>query len=90
MNNWVANTTAVPDPGFLRITKIELAATTNAVISFTGIPSTLHDLEWKSDMTNSTWSTAISNVAFTAGTMQMTNTVDSSVAQRFYRIKATD
>ncbi|MGA2221070.1 MAG: hypothetical protein ABSH21_04690 [Verrucomicrobiia bacterium] len=90
VNNWVANTTAVPDPGFLRITRIELAARTNAVISFTGIPSTLHDLEWKSDMTNSTWSTAISNVAFTAGTMQMTNTVDSSVAQRFYRIKATD
>ncbi|MGD0652422.1 MAG: hypothetical protein ABSA97_14995 [Verrucomicrobiia bacterium] len=88
--NWVANTTVHPEIAHFTATKIELVAVTNVVISFTGIPGTLHNLEWKSDITNNTWSTAISNVAFTAGTMQMTNTVDSSVQQRFYRIKATD
>ena len=87
--NWTANTIAVPNAGFLRITGVGRAALTNAVISFTGIPGSLHHLEWKSEMTNSTWATCVSNLSFIAGTMQVTNTVESSVQQRFYRIKAS-
>jgi hypothetical protein len=86
---WAANTIAYPDPGFLRVTKVELAGGTNAMISFTGIPGALHHLYWQSDATNTTWSRSVSNMAFCAGTMQMTNTVSSSESNRFYRIKAS-
>jgi hypothetical protein len=84
--NWVANTIAFPDSGFLRITRLEVAAGTNAVISFHGIPGRLHHLEWKSEITNTTWATCVSNQAFRAGTMQITNAFESSIQRRFYRI----
>jgi hypothetical protein len=87
-NFWVANTYAFPDPGFLQLTNIVLVLKTNAVVSFTGIPSYLHDLLWKTNLTTSAWSTAVSNVAFTAGAMRITNTVPAGDPQRFYRIKA--
>lgn len=84
--NWRANTTAEPSQ-HLPITNIQ-AVTTNIVIRFRGIPSAQHYLEWKSEMTNDTWSIAVSNMPFVVGTMQVTNTVESSVKQRFYRIRA--
>ncbi len=87
--NWVANTIAYPNSGFLRVTGMSLAGATNAVVKFTGIPGGLHSLEWKSDMTNSTWTTCVSNMTFGAGTMQMTNVVSSSEEKRFYRVKAS-
>jgi hypothetical protein len=87
--NWVANTIAYPDPGFLKVTAIGLVGGTNAVVSFTGIPGALHDLQLTSAMlTNTTWSTSVSNVAFAAGTMQVSNATSASVTNRFYRIKA--
>ena len=90
LGNWVANTTAMPDPGFLQITAIRLTGGTNCVISYTGIPGALHDLQYKSDMTNTSWSaTAASNMTFAAGTMQVTNTVSSGTDRKFYRVKAT-
>ena len=61
----------------------------NAMVSFIGLPSMLHHLEWKIDMTNSAWSGCVSNMAFCAGTMLSTNPVDSSVTRRFYRVNAT-
>jgi hypothetical protein len=85
--NWRANTTAEPSP-HLSITNIHVVVT-NIFISFTGIPSALHHLEWKSDMTNSTWTTCVSNMAFVAGTMQVTNSVPPETQQRFYRIGAS-
>ena len=85
--NWVANTTAEPSP-HLSITNIHAVAT-NIFIGFTGIPSALHHLEWKSEITNSTWTTCVSNMAFVAGTMQVTNSVPAGTQQRFYRIKAS-
>jgi hypothetical protein len=88
-NNWVANTIAYPDAGFLQVTAIGLANATNVVVSFTGIPGSLHDLQWNGEMTNSTWSTAISNCVFVAGTMRVTNTITASTTNRFYRIKAS-
>ena len=86
---WAANTVAYPDPGFLRVTKIELAGGTNAMVSFTGIPGAQHHLQWESDLTTNTWATVVSNMVFCAGTMQMTNTVSLSESNRFYRIKAS-
>ena len=86
--NWVANTIAFPDSGFLQITRIALAAGTNAVISFTGLPGALHDLQWESTLTTNTWSNVVTNVVFSAGTMQLTNTVTVGEQKRFYRIKA--
>jgi hypothetical protein len=87
--NWAANTYAYPDPGFLRLTNIIVTGRTNAVASFTGIPGYHHDLLCKTNLLTSTWSTAVSNVAFKAGTMRITNTVPASDPQRFYRIKAS-
>jgi hypothetical protein len=87
VNNWVANTYAYPDPGFLRLTNIIVTGRTNAVVSLTGIPGYHHDLLWTTNLL-SAWSTAVSNVAFTAGTMRITNTISASDPQRFYRIKA--
>ena len=88
-NFWVANTYAFPDPGFLQLTNILMVGKTNAVVSLTGIPGYRHDLLCKTDLLTSTWSTAVSNVAFTAGTMRITNTVPAGDPQRFYRIKAS-
>jgi hypothetical protein len=65
-----------------------LANGTNVVISLSGIPGSLHDLRWKSDMTNS-WSTAISNCAFAAWPMQLTNMITGAVSNRLFRVKAT-
>jgi hypothetical protein len=87
VNNWVANTYAYPDPGFLRLTNIIVTGRTNAVVSLTGIPGYHHDLLCTTNLL-SAWSTAVSNVAFTAGTMRITNTVPADDPQRFYRIKA--
>ncbi|HXR47264.1 MAG TPA: hypothetical protein VN784_07460 [Candidatus Limnocylindrales bacterium] len=88
--NWVANTYAFPDPGFLQLTNIVVVNKTNAVVSLTGIPSYRHDLLANTNlaMTNG-WSTAVSNVAFAAGTMWITNTVPTGDPQRFYRIRAS-
>jgi len=87
-NNWVANTIAYPDASFLRITSFLVAAGV-ARITFTGIPGTLHDLQWTSELrTNTTWSTSISNIVFVAGPMRVSNTV-AGVTNRFYRIKAS-
>jgi hypothetical protein len=85
--NWVANTYAWPDPGFLRLTNIIVTGRTNAVVSLTGIPGYHHDLLCTTNLL-SAWSTGVSNVAFTAGTMRITNTVPAGDPQRFYRIKA--
>jgi len=87
-NFWVANTYAFPDSGFLQLTNIVLVRKTNAVVCLTGIPGYRHDLLWKSDLLSSTWSVAVSNVIFTAGTMRITNIVSSSDPQRFYRVRA--
>jgi hypothetical protein len=85
---WVANTIAYPDTNFLQITGISVANSTNMVISLSGIPGSLHDLQWKNEMTN-TWSTAISNCPFAVWPMQITNTITASVSNRFYRVKAS-
>jgi len=90
LNNWVASTFAHPDPGFLQLTNIVVVGRTNAVVSLTGIPGYLHDLLYKTNLLTTGWSTAVSNVAFMAGTMRITNTVSSSDPQRFYRIKASN
>jgi hypothetical protein len=88
-NNWVANTIAYPDPGFLQLINIVVVGRTNAVVSLTGIPGYLHDLLWKTNLlTTNAWSVAVSNVAFAPGTMQITNIVSSSDPQRFYRVRA--
>ena len=90
-NNWVANTYAFPDPGFLQLTNIVVVRRTNAVVSLTGIPSCCHDLLYKTNLlTTNAWSVAVSNVTFAAGTMQITNIVPSGDPQRFYRIKASN
>jgi hypothetical protein len=87
--NWVANSTAWPDPGFLQITGVSRPNATNAVISFTGIPAALHDLQWLSSLlVSNTWSTAMSNITYSAGTIQLTNTFAASEKKRFYRINA--
>ena len=88
VNNWVANTYAYPDPGFLQLINIVVVGRTNAVVGFTGIPGYLHDLLWKTNLLTTGWSTAVSNVAFTAGTMRITNIVSSSDPQRFYQVRA--
>jgi len=89
LNNWVANTYAFPDPGFLQLTNIVVVNKTNAVVSLTGIPGYHHDLLYTTNLlTTNAWSVAVSNVAFSAGTMQITNIVTSSDPQRFYRIRA--
>jgi hypothetical protein len=87
--NWVANTYAWPDPGFLRLTNIIVAGRTNAVVSLTGIPGCCHDLLCKTNLLADTWFVCVSNVAFKAGTMRITNTVSINDPQRFYRIKAS-
>ena len=87
--NWVANTYAYPDPGFLQLTNIVVVHQTNAVVSLTGIPGCGHDLLWKTNLlATNAWSTAVSNVAFTAGTMWITNVVPAGDPQRFYRVRA--
>jgi hypothetical protein len=91
LNNWVANTIAYPDPGFLQLTNITVVAGTNAAVSLTGIPGYLHDLQFTTNLVASNvWSTAVSNVPFAAGAMRITNTILVSDPQRFYRIKATN
>ena len=91
LNNWVANTFAYPDPGFLQLTNIVVVGRTNAVVSLTGIPGYCHDLLYKTNLlTTNAWSVAVSNVTFAAGTMQITNIVPTSDPQRFYRIKASN
>ena len=65
-----------------------VAGRTDAVVSLTGIPGYHHDLLWTTNLL-SAWSTGVSNVAFTAGTMRITNTVPAGDPQRFYRIKAS-
>jgi hypothetical protein len=85
--NWVANTTAEPSQ-HLSISNIVKVAS-DVLIDFTTIPSARHHLEWKSEMTNDTWSVVVSNMPFVVGTRRVTNTVESSVQQRFYRIRAT-
>lgn len=87
--NWVANTYAFPDPGFLQLTNIVMLNKTNAVVSLTGIPSYQHDLLANTNLvlTNG-WYTAVSNVVFSAGMMQITNIVPDGDPQRFYRIEA--
>jgi hypothetical protein len=88
-NFWVANTYAFPDLGFLQLTNIVVVNKTNAVVSFTGIPGYRHDLLWTTNLaTTNAWSVVVSNVAFAAGTMQITNVVSTSDPQRFYRLKA--
>ncbi len=89
-NNWVANTYAYPDPGFLQLTNIDivLVKKTNAVVSFTGIPGYLHDLLWITDLRSNNWATATSNIAFAPGKITVTNTFSSSEQQRFYRAEA--
>ena len=88
--NWVANTYAFPDPGFLQLTNIAVLNKTNAVVSLTGIPSCRHDLLANTNLAmTSGWYTAVSNVAFTAGTMWITNVVPTDDPQRFYRIRAS-
>jgi len=87
--NWVANTYAFPDPGFLQLTNIVVVNQTNAVVSLTGIPGYHHDLLCTTNLlTTNTWSAAVSNVAFAAGTMRITNAVAAGDPQRFYRIRA--
>jgi hypothetical protein len=86
--NWVANTIAYPDPGFLKVTKVE-AGDLWSHVYFTGIPGALHDLQWKSDMTNSTWGTCVSNIAFSAGNILAHEIFASPVTNRFYRVKAS-
>jgi hypothetical protein len=87
--NWVANTYAFPDPGFLQLTNIVVVNWTNAVVSLTGIPGCCHDLQYKTNLlTTNNWTIAVSNVAFAAGTMRITNIVSSSDPQRFYRVRA--
>lgn len=88
--NWVANTYAFPDPGFLQLTNIAVLNKTNAVVSLTGIPSCRHDLLANTNLVlTSGWYTAVSNVAFNAGTMWITNVVPTDDPQRFYRIRAS-
>jgi len=86
---WTANTIAVPDPGMLQVTGLSLLGGTNTVIHFTGIPSMLHQLQSESDLLSGSWTTIVSNMAFSAGTMQISNTVSSSATNRFYRIEAS-
>ena len=88
--NWTANTIAVPDPAMLQVTGISLAGGTNAMISFAGLPSMLHHLQWESDLQSNSWATVVSNMAFSAGTMRVTNIVSSSEQKRFYRVKASN
>ena len=87
--NWVANTYVYPDPGFLQLSNIVIVKKTNAVISLTGIPGYHHDLLCRTNLAAGDWSTAVSNVAFTAGVMRITNAVVAGDKQRFYRIKAS-
>jgi hypothetical protein len=84
--NWVANTTVEPSQ-HLSISNIVKVAN-DVFIDFTTIPSAMHHLEWMSEMTNSTWTVAVSNMPFVVGTRRVTNTVSSSVTNRFYRVKA--
>ncbi|HTY87835.1 MAG TPA: hypothetical protein VMB80_10255 [Candidatus Acidoferrum sp.] len=88
-NNWVANTYAFPDPGFLQLTNITVINKTNAVVSLTGLPGCRHDLLANTNLliTNGWW-TAVSNVPFAAGSMRITNSVPGGDPQRFYRIRA--
>jgi hypothetical protein len=86
--NWVANTIAYPDPGFLKVAKVEVGNLWTHVY-FTGIPGALHDLQWKSDITNSTWGTCISNIAFSAGNILANEILASPVTNRFFRVKAS-
>jgi hypothetical protein len=87
--NWTANIIAYPDLGFLQVTGISLAGGTNVEISFTGLPGGLHQLQWESDLLSNSWTTVVSNMTFSAGTMRMTNAVPSSQQRGFYRIEAT-
>ena len=85
--NWVANTTVEPSQ-HLSISNIVKVAN-DVLIDFTTIPGAMHHLEWTSEMTNSTWNVAVSNMPFVVGTRRVTNTVSSSVTNRFYRVKAS-
>ena len=87
-NNWVANTTAYPDASFLKIIQI-VATPVTAVLTFTGIPGALHDLQWKSDLTLPAWSTAQSGLSFSTGNMLAQDLFAPPEMKRFYRIKAS-
>ena len=88
-NNWVANTYAYPDTGFLQLSNIVVVGRTNAVVCLTGIPGCCHDLLSKTNLlTTNAWSIAVSNVAFAPGIMQITNIVPNSDPRRFYRVRA--
>ena len=90
INNWVANTYAFPDPGFLQLTNIVVISRTNAVVGLTGIPGYHHDLLSNTNLlrTNA-GSIAVSNVPFAAGAMHITNIVPAGDPQRFYRVGAS-
>jgi hypothetical protein len=60
-----------------------VAGRTNAVVSLTGIPGCCHDLLWTTNLQmTGDWPIGVSNVAFTAGTMRITNTVPAGDPQR--------
>ena len=88
--NWVANTSAGPDPAFLRFTGLSVTNGTNIVVRFNGLPGSRHALVHKPLLTNATWNVAISNVAFAPWTMALTNVVTGADAVRFYRLRAND
>jgi len=85
--NWRANITAEPSQK-LSINSIQ-KITGNIVVGFRGIPSAMHYLEWKSEITNSTWTACVSDMPFAVGTMQATNSVPDGTQQRFYRVRAS-
>ena len=89
-NNWVANTSAGPDPAFLQFTGLSVTNGTNVVVRFNGLPGCRHVLIHNDKVTNVNWSVAVSNVAFAPWTMTLTNDVTSADKIRFYRLRANE
>jgi hypothetical protein len=58
-------------------------------ISFSSVPNEQHRVEYKNDLTESTWTTLTNNVAGTGGIVSVTHTNAATLPQRFYRIGVT-
>ena len=71
--------------GGAQVTSIQLVGT-NALISFDTATGFKYDLQTSTDLVAGVWSTVISNVAGTGGTVGLTNSFAPTIGNHFYRL----
>jgi len=72
-----------------RILSFQILQGTNAVVTFSTIPNFLHDLQANSDLITGTWSTVVSDLPGTGGSLHATNPVTPTAPQQFFRVKSS-